>query len=63
MVKTFHQTCPEVIFRNNPGEKSFLLLIYVLSDMKLFKEAMLTIADCLVSTTPTGSKCYSLSSP
>ena len=56
MEKKFHQFCPEVIFKNNPAEKSFLLMVYVLSDLKLFKEAMLTLADCLVSTTPTSGK-------
>ena len=56
MEKKFHQFYPEVIFKSNPAEKTYLLLIYVLSDMKLFKEAMLTLADCLVSTTPTSGK-------
>ena len=50
--KKFHQVCPEVALKNNPGERTFQMMIYVLTDSKRFKEAMMTIADCLVSTTP-----------
>ena len=51
--KTFRQACPEVVMASDAGEKSFLLLIHILANLKLFKEAMLAIADCLVSTAPT----------
>jgi hypothetical protein len=43
-------------FRALCAERSFSLLVYILTEIKLFREAMLAIADCLVSTTPTTGK-------
>ena len=56
MDKKFHQICPEVTFKSAKAETVYALLFYVLVDLKEFKEAMLTMADCLVSTSPTDGK-------
>ena len=56
--KKFHQICPEVTFKSAKAETVYALLFYVLVDLKEFKEAMLTMADCLVSTSPTEGISY-----
>jgi hypothetical protein len=54
--KKFHQNCPEVMFKSAKVEMVYGLLFFVLVDLKEFREAMLTIADCLVSTSPSAGK-------
>ncbi len=56
--KKFHQACPEIVFKFYKPEISFNLLFYVFVDMKEYKSAMLTVADCLVSTTPADGKTF-----
>ena len=54
--KKFHQACPEIVFKFYKPEISFNLLFFVFVDMKEYKSAMMTVADCLVSTTPVDGK-------